>query len=615
MNKLIEDNKELQHKFLKLFNYYMNLQNLIILYLEQLLNYIEDKNKKELIEKKILIFNNLDNKLELLIQKIEFDNNLEIFNIIILYNDFLLLNHKFQITIELIKSIDVFDEKTLLSDTTKNNINQNKIVILDMYNKIAKKLELRLDILIEISKKEIQLTEDLYHKLHYYYLQNPLILNLYIPILKTYLLNKSDNFNDKLKLLILYNNELDKNHILINNLSSNIQYKDKLSILFNKNNIKDFNYLLKSSPSVIKNNNKISKFNYFNTNKRYVSLQELFKDIQNSNFQIKSNELNKSTLESLQKIVNDLYKIEKQYLNITIIESNIEQFNYNCYTLLNSDFVLNKDIGINNKYINKTKTIITDLEYNNLEKQDNDYKNDMYLQSFDKLYNINNFQLRHKMINNKHKMNDDEHLDILLESQYLLIVKVKLTNKKFEFHIMQHSNDTNIYMNFNQIKELLQNKPNYLVENYNIYRNNKLIEKINNNNMLNEFQLKIQSDYKNVKKIDNLELKNQILNQIKLSIKKINKDNKDNNINNIINIIINKLYNYIKKQNNIEFSSEIYLTYFSNINSLIIKIKKELNDNYNQDLLNNIDNILNNIYSNILTINNNILDKYYLTQL
>ena len=77
-----------------------------------------------------------------------------------------------------------------------------------------------------------------------------------------------------------------KNKIFINSLLEDKLSSDK----FNINTIKDFNYLLKSSPSSIKFTNIISKFNYFNSNKKYISLQDLFKDIQNSNFQIKSNE-------------------------------------------------------------------------------------------------------------------------------------------------------------------------------------------------------------------------------------------------------------------------------------------------------------------------------------
>lgn len=602
MNKLTNEHiqEEIDNKISKLLNYYMSLQQLVSIYLEQLLKFIEDKNKKELLETKLDLFQNLH------IKKIQtkIESN-KILDMLKLYNDLLVLNDKVSIGIKLIKSINIFDEKTLLSDTSKNNINQNKMVILDMYNKITSKLNLRTNLLIEFCQNSINLDELMYNTIHSFYIKNPLIITLYSAILKKYLNDKSDDLNDKLKLLILYNNDLDKNKLLIDSL-----YSNNSSSQFNMNSIKDFNYLLKNSPSIIKNNNNISKYYYFNSNNKYISLQDLFKDIQNSNFQIKSNELTKSSLQSIQNIVNDLYKIEKQYLNITIIESDIEKFNYNCHTLLKDNFKLNKDIGINNKYINKTKTIVNELEYNNLEKTDSEYKNDMYMKYFNKIYNINNFQYT-----NKRNKNDNDNLHILLESQYLLIIKLRLNSKNYEFHIMQHSNDNNIYMNFNQIKELLQNKPNYLIENYNIYRNNELIKNIENNNMLNDFQSKIASDYKNLTKNDNLELKNQILNKIKSSLKKINKENKENNINTIINIIIDKLYNYIKTQNNIEFSSEIYLTYYSNISNLINKIRKELTDNYNSELLSNIDNILNNIYSNILTINHNILDKYYLTQL
>ena len=180
---------------------------------------------------------------------------------------------------------------------------------------------------------------------------------------------------------------------------------------------------------------------------------------------------------------------------------------------------------------------------------------------------------------------------------------------------MKYSSNNNIYMNFNQMRVLLQNKPDYYIENLNIIRNNKIIDHIDHNNMLNDYQFAISSDYKNISKIDNLELKNTILNKIKKKNYKIDQNNKNNNINNIITIITDELLIYIQKTNNIIFSSELYLTYYSNINSLIKKVKKELNDNYNSDLLLNVDNTLNNIYPNIITINYNILDKYYLTKL
>ena len=207
--------------------------------------------------------------------------------------------------------------------------------------------------------------------------------------------------------------------------------------------------------------------------------------------------------------------------------------------------------------MNKTKTIITEDEYKILEHDDAEYKNDMYLSYFDKIININNFKHSSKNINT------------LLESQYILIVKLFIDAKNFKFHIMKFNNNNptnnNIYMNFNNIKVLLQNKPDYVIENFNLIRNEKIINNIENNNMLNLYHTKIQSDYKNLPTIDNLELKNLILNNIKTTIKKIDQKSKEKNIEIIINIIIDQLYKYIKKTNNIDFSPEIYLTYYSNI--------------------------------------------------
>ena len=219
----------------------MSLQQLVSIYLEQLLKFIEDKNKKELLETKLDLFQNLH------IKKIQtkIESN-KILDMLKLYNDLLVLNDKVSIGIKLIKSINIFDEKTLLSDTSKNNINQNKMVILDMYNKITSKLNLRTNLLIEFCQNSINLDELMYNTIHSFYIKNPLIITLYSAILKKYLNDKSDDLNDKLKLLILYNNDLDKNKLLIDSL-----YSNNSSSQFNMNSIKDFNYLLKNSPFII----------------------------------------------------------------------------------------------------------------------------------------------------------------------------------------------------------------------------------------------------------------------------------------------------------------------------------------------------------------------------
>lgn len=592
-----EEITKIQSKIKNLGEYYVGITQLIHIYLQELIKFLENKDKREEIQKLISlnsvtkhnkkindILNSTQNELQLI----------QLYNILnIIYDDVSKL-------LTYIKIIDIYDEQTLLSDKSKNNINQNKIVILDTYSKIQKKHKKILDNLSITIIKEYVITYDSYLLLRDFYLKNPNIIQLYTYIIKNYL-NTSYDGNSKLSLIIIYNNQIDKNKILTDHI---IAFKNIKNV--NSNNINDFNYLFKES-KFIKNQNIVTKFNNFTSYKKFISIHDLFLDIQNSNFKFKSNDINKHSISVIQNLVNDYYKIERQYLNITIIETTIDKFNYNCNTLLNSNFTLNKNIGINDNYMNKTKTIITEDEYKILEHDDAEYKNDMYLSYFDKIININNFKHSSKNINT------------LLESQYILIVKLFIDAKNFKFHIMKFNNNNptnnNIYMNFNNIKVLLQNKPDYVIENFNLIRNEKIINNIENNNMLNLYHTKIQSDYKNLPTIDNLELKNLILNNIKTTIKKIDQKSKEKNIEKIINIIIDQLYKYIKKTNNIDFSPEIYLTYYSNINSLINKIKKELNDNYNSDLLNNLDNILNNLYSNIITINSNVLDKYYLTKL
>ena len=592
-----EEITKIQSKIKNLGEYYVGITQLIHIYLQELIKFLENKDKREEIQKLISlnsvtkhnkkindILNSTQNELQLI----------QLYNILnIIYDDVSKL-------LTYIKIIDIYDEQTLLSDKSKNNINQNKIVILDTYSKIQKKHKKILDNLSITIINEYVITYDSYLLLRDFYLKNPNIIQLYTYIIKNYL-NTSYDGNSKLSLIIIYNNQIDKNKILTDHI---IAFKNIKNV--NSNNINDFNYLFKES-KFIKNQNIVTKFNNFTSYKKFISIHDLFLDIQNSNFKFKTNDINKHSISVIQSLVNDYYKIERQYLNITIIETTIDKFNYNCNTLLNSNFTLNKNIGINDNYMNKTKTIITEDEYKILEHDDAEYKNDMYLSYFDKIININNFKHSSKNINT------------LLESQYILIVKLFIDAKNFKFHIMKFNNNNptnnNIYMNFNNIKVLLQNKPDYVIENFNLIRNEKIINNIENNNMLNLYHTKIQSDYKNLPTIDNLELKNLILNNIKTTIKKIDQKSKEKNIEKIINIIIDQLYKYIKKTNNIDFSPEIYLTYYSNINSLINKIKKELNDNYNSDLLNNLDNILNNLYSNIITINSNVLDKYYLTKL
>jgi hypothetical protein len=79
----------------------------------------------------------------------------------------------------------------------------------------------------------------------------------------------------------------------------------------------------------------------------------------------------------------------------------------------------------------------------------------------------------------------------------------------------------------------------------------------------------------------------------------------------ILDIIVDNISKFIKNKNKIEYNSEIYLTYFSNVNSVINKFKKEVVDNYDNDFISKIGDIVENIQSKIVKIDENIMDKYY----
>lgn len=612
----------INQKNIKLIDYYLSLNHLITIYLNNLLQNIENKDLKFKINTNL---DNLDNnnnvlkKIKKSINTIDNKNNTSVILFLLnRYNDIINININTYEILIFIKKINIFDEKTLISDTSKNNINNNKIVILDSYNKIEIKTKNQLNSIIQYYKDNIILNDNNYSILHDFYLKNTQIIKLYVDIVKHY--NNVNNIsnNNVLKRLIMFNNNINKNNLIVQNLKTN-----NSKIKYSLNSLNQFSYLFyKNKNGVItKNNSIVNKFNYYVSNNKNKNLSKLLSNNLSININIKhlTDSINNKTLSTIHSILHDLYKVDMEFINITLFETYIDNINYNIDTLLDTEYILNKDIGINNNYINKTKTIITNQEYTNLQINDNKYKNEYYLGKCNTIYNINNFNYGLKKNNNLIGGATNDIDKILFKSSYIFINKVYLNDKEYEFHILNHVNNNNVYMNFDHVRLFLQNSPDYYIENYNIYRNKILIQYINtntgNDNILNNYNNKIANDYKNIKKIDNLELKNNIINKIKKEKFKLTDKLKNDNIDKIIQIIINELLHYIKNQNNIEFTPELILTYYSNINSMKLKVKKELNDNYNNELINNIDNILNNIYSNIITINYNILDKYYLTQL
>jgi hypothetical protein len=150
------------------------------------------------------------------------------------------------------------------------------------------------------------------------------------------------------------------------------------------------------------------------------------------------------------------------------------------------------------------------------------------------------------------------------------------------------------------------------IENYNSIINHEIINKINTFNIYDKYNENIKKSYNIYSNINHIEFKNILINKIKSIKLKINRENKEKIINLILQYINIELFNYINKSTNITLDSEIYFIYLSNINSLLNKIKKDILDNYNDQLLINIDNIINDQYHNIQSIIENILDKYYL---
>ncbi len=585
MNNLENNNLEnnnLENLISKLSNYFHNLYNIEIAYLNELYNNLESKdNKNKLLD----IINNKE--FLTIYNKLKNTNNENYIS----YNNLINLKKNIDNIVDLIYEINIYDEKTLLSDTSKNNINQNKIVILDMYKKIIYKFDKYKVNIINTIVKDFDYTYDNYINLTKFYKNNNLILELYVEIIKKYLTLDNINFND----LIYFNN----NYLKIELVNKNL---DNYNIKYNNNSLDDIKYLFKTNINIIKkNNNIINKFTQYQIYKSYNNLNDLFLDINNSTYKFKNNNLDTNNLNYIHKILIDYYKIEKEYLNIVILESNVQEMSYNIFNLLDSKYKLESDQGINNNFINKTKTIINKEEYKNLPLKDSNFHNDIYISNIKNIYIINNYQIN--------KINKSDYLDILLSSNFIIIYK--LDNL---FYIMKLADNDILFLKYKDVNTLLQNKSNYYIENYNTLLEENILNKIEKNNMLELYQQKIELDYKNIKQLENIELKNKLLNKLKKEIK-YNKNKKQEEIEKIINIIINFIYNFIQESNNIEFNNEIYLTYFSSISNLLVKIKKELNDNYDENILNNIDNILDNIYPNILTINNNILDKSYFLKL
>jgi len=562
---------------------YKKIYNFIFLYKNELINIINDNNSKNLLNENInnikidKIITELDNN----IQNI---NNLSINTYLNIYIKIKKLEDYLNNNIKYINQIDIYEKQYLISDTSKNNINKNKEVILDLYKKYN---EINIELLNELNKlifEYINIKEnykDIIEIIYNVLLDNIIIIDFYMEFIKEI---KLLNIDDNILNLINNYNYIIQQKLLSKELDTYKIKSNNNQLLFNNNKVFNNNYY------TIKKNCIINDFHKYHIIKKYKLLSELFLDTINIK---KFNNITYKDLDKMSIISNLFYKMDKIPLIIILIKSDIDNINYNLVNLLNNNNIIESTYGINTNFINKTKTIMTKSEY--LKDLFNNNKN--YISNIDNISIIHN-----KILYNK--INNSKELNNILQTPVLLI---NYDNNYYNLY----SNNNDYLMKLEDIKYLLLNEPNYIIENYNNILNHNILNKINSYNIYEKYLENIQNTYDLYSNINHIELKNIIINEIKKIKLKINNENKLIIIEQILEIINHNIYNYINKKTNIKLESELFLIYLSNINSLLSKFKKEIVDNYNSDLLINIDNIINNQYKNIQIIIDNIIDKLY----
>lgn len=615
---------------LKNIKYYKSLYNLIFLYIEELKNikldtidYDESFNQ-ELIKK---IINKIEKYNKILNDKIvKFDISYKIkeniiLNLLKLYKLFIRLYNNLNTHIQIINEIDIYDKKVLMSDTSKNNINKNKLHILDIYNNFIKHIinnnnKMLNLIIIDIKKILISDTIDIHTYINdiimiidiinKYFNKNLEIIDLINPLFNT-MLGIDTVLDDHLYII----NENNKQFLLeyeFKNEDIKINKKNTMQLIFNKKekekqtvkkNIKKSNSKKKGSDEnsskdhILKNNiNIVKTYNKFKYQISFNSLEKLLSSV-NINIKI-SNQLNKETIDQLNKAI----KLYKNKLTIVILECKLDPILYDITKLVDNKNKIEKLSGISDLYIKKTNTI--------LESANNKDDMHIYISNIQKTYIINS------SVNYNTKLNNIE-IDYDTYSSKTLLIHTYDNNT---YSLLYNDITSNYKIDFKEILPIIQNQPNYNVENYNTLIEKNILDKIESKNILDEYYKTIKLDIYTYTLENTLEIRNSIVNDIERKIQlDFNYDNKNIIVDQILNIIVDNISKYIKNKNKIEYDAETYMTYLSSVNSLISKFKKEIVDNYDNDFINNIDTIVENIYTKILKINDNIIDKHYYTHI
>lgn len=615
---------------LKNIKYYKSLYNLIFLYIGELKNikldtidYDESFNQ-ELIKKIIKKIEKYNKILNDKIVKFDISYKIKeniILNLLKLYKLFIRLYNNLNTHIQIINEIDIYDKKVLMSDTSKNNINKNKLHILDIYNNFIKHIinnnnKMLNLIIIDIKKILISDTIDIHTYINdiimiidiinKYFNKNLEIIDLINSLFNTML--GIDTILDDYLYIINENNKQFLLEYEFKNEDIKINKKNTMQLIFNKKekekqtvkkNPKKSNSKKKGSDEnsskdhILKNNiNIVKTYNKFKYQISFNSLEKLLSSV-NINIKI-SNQLNKETIDQLNKAI----KLYKNKLTIVILECKLDPILYDITKLVDNKNKIEKLSGINDLYIKKTNTI--------LESANNKDDMHIYISNIQKTYIINSY------VNYNTKLNNIE-IDYDTYSSKTLLIHTYDNNT---YSLLYNDITSNYKIDFKEILPIIQNQPNYNVENYNSLIEKNILDKIESKNILDEYYKTIKLDIYTYTLENTLEIRNSIVNDIERKIQlDFNYENKNIIVDQILNIIVDNISKYIKNKNKIEYDAETYMTYLSSVNSLISKFKKEIVDNYDNDFINNIDTIVENIYTKILKINDNIIDKHYYTHI
>lgn len=611
---------------LKNIKYYKSLYNLIFLYKNELHN-LFSQNNNDIIEE-----NNLnEDSIKKIIKKIEkYVNDInyedykynmisskkekELLKLLKLFKKLITLNKILNKDMKIISNIDIFNKKTLMSDTTKNNIHKNKMHIIDIFNMYQKKITLDNNLILNdivdkiklitipdshqvssatkdshpLKLNELLLSYSLIKVINKYFYKNTLIIDLLCLVIKK--LNNIDKSIDDLIYTLKENlknftieKDLIDQKIKINSniyIDLKIDHKSKYSKYL----------LIKENLNIVKNLNKLIY------SKSFTSLNDLFSQYLDSNIKINNN-LNSANFTQIYNFTEVYPKQNKKEITVIIIECEKDDINYNINNLLDSKLIVDKTSGINDIFIKKTNTII---EYPKSPKDKDEVLTSTYISNIQKIHIINS------------PCNLEKNILTLTTDNYNSDIILIHTNDKNKFDIFTNKDNNLKLKDVLFIFPLIVNRPNYRVENYNNIIENNILNQIEKKNILEEYHKNINFDVNTYTPANSIEIKNKIISDIKSKIKlEFNLKNKPVIIELILEIIVDNISKFIKNKNKIEYNSEIYLTYFSNVNSVINKFKKEVVDNYNNDFISKIGDIVENIQSKIVKIDENIMDKYY----